>query len=295
MRTNTGQQRPFPALAIVIALFLICLIPGQLWITHFFPEAAGLVGFNPAIVFLDIPMHLPVTVDLIPVLGLFLVLYPMVVLIYPSRQVGSAWREAVQRTGAVIGGLIVWSLWLLAGGAIFYLVRDHLTREVRNGIDSFGINADIYIPYPGHETIQLRGGMILLVFGVIGMYFFARIVSSPLNKSHARSQGGLTREQRMSPYERMKLEKKMQERQFIPQPKVVRQEITSVVQQAQQAKPAQSGTKIQTNNVNGEPGRNQKPGIFVQPCKPMRSELPLRCHTQQVFTVEPEAVNYMPL
>jgi hypothetical protein len=57
---------------------------------------------------------------------------------------------------------------MLAGGGIYYLLEDNLSRQVRNGIDSFGIKADIVLPYPFEDTVHLQGSMIMLVFCMIG-------------------------------------------------------------------------------------------------------------------------------
>jgi hypothetical protein len=51
---HTGQQRRFPAVAIVAVLFILSIIPGQSWITKQFPAISGLVQINPILVFLDI-------------------------------------------------------------------------------------------------------------------------------------------------------------------------------------------------------------------------------------------------
>ena len=57
---------------------------------------------------------------------------------------------------------------MLAGGGIYYLLEEYLSRQVRNGIDSFGIRADIVLPYPFEDTVHLQGSMIMLIFCIIG-------------------------------------------------------------------------------------------------------------------------------
>lgn len=169
MNTHTGRQRPLPAVAIVAVLLLLSLLANQFWIAKLFPPVSGIVGVDLMVVFLDIPVHLPVTVDLIPVLGLFCIFYPIVIASYPFRTGRLARQEVWKNLRAALGGMLAVLVCLLSGGFIFYLVQDYLPRRVRNGIDSFGVSADIYIPYPGHETIQLRGSMLLLVCFIIGM------------------------------------------------------------------------------------------------------------------------------
>src|SRR6266568_1800131 len=92
MDIHTGQQRPFPAVAIVSVLFLLCLFLGQRWIANLFPGISGLARIDPSLTILDIPVRMPVTVDLILVPGLFILSYLVVILLYPSRSGMSSWR-----------------------------------------------------------------------------------------------------------------------------------------------------------------------------------------------------------
>jgi len=114
------------------------------------------------IVFLDIPLPLP-AIDLLPVGILFSIFYSIV-----------AGRG---RVNAVFAGALAFLGCMAAGGGLFYLLRDYLPREVRNGIDSFGIQSDIYLPYPMEGTVHLRGSMLLLVSCYIGMRIWMRVVA----------------------------------------------------------------------------------------------------------------------
>jgi hypothetical protein len=142
-------------------------------IAGLFPWAAGLAGVNPMLVFFDIPVPLPVVIDL-PVIGLFFFFYWILLLSYPSRYGAATWPELRKRLWSLFTGGLAILLCLAAGGAIFYLCSGLMSREVRNGIDSFGIQADLYTPIPDHEIIHLRGGMILLVCFFIGMRIFMK-------------------------------------------------------------------------------------------------------------------------
>ena len=256
MDIRTGQQRRFPAVAIVAVLFLIC-IPGQFWIAKLFPAMSGLVRINPSLVFLDIPIRLPVAIDLVLVLGLFFLIYPVVILVYPSRPGIPSWRQAIQRARSAFVGVVALLFCVLSGGLIYYLVQDYLPRNVQTGINSFGINADIHLPYPGYETIHLRGSTVLLVFFVIGMWICLRKIRKEPGMQKA---GQLTREQRMTPYERMMQEKRMQEKQ---------------------------GTK---------PATNRAPASIEQGTpRPVYNDLPRLCDSRPVMTFKPEAVSYMPM
>ncbi|MHA4807257.1 hypothetical protein ACX0G9_04100 [Flavitalea flava] len=177
MNTHTGKGRPFKIMAVVAVSLLFSILLDNFWVTSQFPWISGFVGINPIIVFLDIPVHLPFTIDLLPVSGLFFIFYPIFLLAYPSADKQSPRKNLRRRLWAVIAGLSSILVCLLAGGLTYYLIQDHLPRKVRNGIDSFGINADIYIPYPGHEVIHLRGSMILLLCFYMGMRIFLRKIN----------------------------------------------------------------------------------------------------------------------
>src|SRR5689334_749260 len=129
MDIHTSEQRRFPAAVIVIVLFILCVIAGQFWITKLYPSISGLAQINPIVVFLDIPVHLPVSIDLIVAPCLFLLIYPIVLLFYPSHR-----RRTMQRVQAAFTGLFVLLICMLLGGLIYYLVQDHLSMQVRNGI-----------------------------------------------------------------------------------------------------------------------------------------------------------------
>jgi len=200
MDVPQGKQRQFPAVAIVLVLLVLCIVPGQFWVAKQFPNIAGRVQISPSLVFLDIPIKLPVDIDMIVAPALFFLLYPLVILFSPFR------RQVLQRLRAAFTGLFILLCCTMAGGLIYFLVQDRLTTQVLTGINSFGINADIHLPYPGHETIYLRGSLIVFVCFMTGLIIFLR----KIRKTPAE---GLTREQRMTPYERMLQERRMQVKQ----------------------------------------------------------------------------------
>ena len=263
MDTHTSQTRRFPAVTIVALLFLLCIFPGQFWIAQLFPGISGLARINPSLVFLDLPIDLPVSIDMILVPALFFVTYPMIVLLYPSRPGISRWAQAMQRVGAVFMGFFIILFCMLSGGMIYYLVQDDLSRQVRNGINSVGINADIHIPYPGYSTIHVHGSTVLLVCFIIGMLICIRKIRK---EPGAQKAGQLTREQRMTPYERMVQERRMKEKQI-----------------AQETPIKNKGTKADKNPQPAAPDRGRS------------HNLPHLCRHQPVTTLKPEAVNYMPV
>jgi len=242
MDVPQGKQRQFPAVAIVLVLLVLCIIPGQFWVAKQFPNIAGRVQISPSLVFLDIPIKLPVDIDMIVAPALFFLLYPLVIIFSPAR------RQVVQRVSTAFTGFFVLLCCTLSGGLIYYFIQNRLTTQVQTGINSLGINAAIHLPYPGYETINLRGGLIVLVCFLIGLFIFLR----KIKKAPAE---GLTREQRMSPYERMLQERRMQGKQ--PQKNVM----------------------IEKSRVIIPAERNRQSGL---------------CYCQPVISFRPEALYYMP-
>jgi hypothetical protein len=206
MDPHPVRQRRFPAVAIVIVLFALCVVPGQFWVAKQFPAIAGIVQINPSVVFLDIPVQLPVNIDLILAPALFFLVYPLVVLSYPSPSGLFSFRYAWQRVKAAFAGFIAVLFFVLLGGLIYSLIQHQLTTQVQTGINSFGFNAVIHLAYPKQEVIYLKGSLILFVCFVIGMIICVK-------KIRKEPETGLTREQRMTPYERMLQEKRLKEKQ----------------------------------------------------------------------------------
>lgn len=201
MDIHPAQQRRFPTVAMVVALLALCIYPGQYLLSKQFPQVAGLAQFKPGLVFLEIPVELPFVIDLVVTPVLFLLVYPLVMLLHPACS-GIGYRLKAAATG-----LFALFCCLLIGGLIYYLAQGYLTPEVRNGINSMGITADIHLAYRGDEAIPLRGSMILFIGFVIGTI----ICIKKLRKEPPKQ---LTREQRMTPYERMLQEKKMKDKQL---------------------------------------------------------------------------------
>ena len=175
---------------LVALLLLISILLEQYWLVRFLPWLSDLGGVQPMIVFLDIPLRLPV-IDWIPVGILFLFFYLVVVSPELSRQrqyfqrypalhsSPSPVNSLGQKGWAVFAGWWLMLFCLAAGGGLYYLLEDQLPKQVRNGIDSFGIRADISIPYPGEGIIHLHGGMIMLISFLIGGRFFLRRTRLP--------------------------------------------------------------------------------------------------------------------
>jgi hypothetical protein len=79
---------------------------------------------------------------------------------------------------------------MLAGGGIYYLLEEYLSRQVKNGIDSFGIRADLVLPYPFEDTVHLQGSMIMLVFCIIGWRLLVKkAVLRPVTERKVMAEG----------------------------------------------------------------------------------------------------------
>jgi large-conductance mechanosensitive channel len=251
-------------------------------------------------------------VDLILVPGLFILSYLIVILLYPSRSGISSWREAIQRVGAVFAGVVALLLCVASGALISWLVRDHLSRPVRNGIDSLAINADIHLPYVEYQTIHLRGNIISLVCFIIGIAICIRQIKKvPGTRKVAR----LTREQQMTPYQRMLREKRELEKAraprkaaeapvSVPVPSTISVRSTTSAPSTTSVRsttPARSTPSAQPTQGKGRKAPVTKPGPLrldgAKPgsVRPDDKKLPALCRTHPLLTLEPEAVRYMPM
>lgn len=158
MYAPAGRRGTF----LLVAILLLISILLEQWIALLCPFLGEMGGIRPMIVFLDIPVRSPVVIDWVPVGFIFILFYSLVV---RSRR-PSLWG-LLSRWWLLLGCMV-------AGGGIYYLLEEYLSRQVRNGIDSFGIRADIVLPYPFEDTVHLQGSMIMLVFCIIGWRMLVR-------------------------------------------------------------------------------------------------------------------------
>lgn len=155
MNADYGRRRP---LLIVLVLLVISILLDRFLIAALCPWVSSLGGISLMVVFLDIPVALPL-IDPLPVAVLFSLFYSM-------TAAGSA-RQG-ERLSRIWGGVIVLGCWMLAGALAYHFTQGLFSREVRNGVNSFGIHADIYTPFTEHSILHLRGGFILLLCFIIG-------------------------------------------------------------------------------------------------------------------------------
>jgi hypothetical protein len=131
------------------------------------------------IVFLDIPVRAPVPIDWIPVGLIFIFFYSLVYLPRRAHRDAAMKREMQKKLWGLLGRWLFLLVCILVAGGLFYELSDYLPKQVRNGIDSFGIRADLVLPYPSDERVHLQGSMIMLVFCIIGWRLLVKKAEMP--------------------------------------------------------------------------------------------------------------------
>lgn len=196
---------------LVAPLLVIAILLEQLCLVRFFPWLGEMGGIQPMIIFLDIPLRLPM-IDWIPVGIIFVFFYLVVVApelsryrsvgaiteghggsLYstPSRgqyyglsrgqYYGPSRGQLLRKQGwGVFTGWWVLLIFLIMAGGLYYLIEEQLPRQIRNGIDSFGIRADIALPYPLEGVLHLHGGMLMFIALLFGGRFLLRQARLPL-------------------------------------------------------------------------------------------------------------------
>jgi hypothetical protein len=149
---------------LVLILLVIAVLLEQA-IAVLCPWLSQMGGVRPMIVFLDIPLETPVTIDWIPVGFIFILFYALVR--WPGAT-GKQKEELRRRGWAILGRWWLLLIFVLTGGLLYYGISGFLPKAVRNGIDSFGMRADLVLPYPSGEIVHLNGGMVMLAFALIG-------------------------------------------------------------------------------------------------------------------------------
>jgi len=156
MPADHGRARPF---LIVLLLLAISMLLDRYLVSVLCPWMPSLGGTSLMVVFLDIPVALPL-IDPLPVAVLFSLFYSMV----PARQMGSESGGL----SSIWGGVFILACWMAAGALLYHFAEGFLPRVVRNGIDSFGIHVDINTPLAEYSMLHLRGGFILFACFILG-------------------------------------------------------------------------------------------------------------------------------
>ena len=175
-------------LLVAVFLLLLSIVFEQFFVAPFFPMVDTTGSIRPMIVFLDIPLALP-AIDWLPVSVLFSIFYAIVIAPSLSRTdpKGLAGQQSLpgqkgllrKRTWKALTGWYLLLACIAAGGGLYHLVEDYLPKQVANGIDSFGVRADLTLPYPSGELIHLHGSIIQLLFALLGLHLMALRTAVP--------------------------------------------------------------------------------------------------------------------
>jgi len=203
MATLTGGKRPFPALVIAFLLLLVALFAGQYWLPAQLPGISGRASLNVNLIFLDRSIHLPIAIDLILVPALFIIGYTLVSILYPAGRTTSVARSFTHRLGSALLAIFLLLVCVTIAGLISYMLDDYLPRDLRKGLDTMGMSADLFLQ--GYKPAHLQGNIIALLGLVAGIVIAATRLTRSLP---ARKTTPLTAEQRMTPYQRMLQERK---------------------------------------------------------------------------------------
>ncbi|HEV2482472.1 MAG TPA: hypothetical protein VGS79_22560 [Puia sp.] len=163
-------------LLIAAFLLLLSVVFEQFFIAPFFPMVDAAGSLRLMIVFLDIPLSLP-GISWLPVTILFCIFYAVVIGPRLSRTESKGFLG--KRVWKALTGWYLLLGCIAAGGGLYYLIEGYLPKQVANGIDSFGINTDLTLPYPSGELLHLHGSMIQLLFGLLGLHLMARRAAMP--------------------------------------------------------------------------------------------------------------------
>lgn len=296
MATSTGRRRPFPALVIVLLLFLLCLYPGQAWMAHFFPRLAGLATIDPGLIILGSPFRLLLSIDLVLVPILFLFLYSVIILINSISQHRSFGRMLLQRVAAVLSGVFFLLVCTAVGSLISYVLVDQLPISTQQKLDTIGINADVHLQFLGYKSNSLHGNILSLLGFLVGLGFFiTKVYRNPSPRRSVR----LTREQRMTPYQRMLQERRRPASSQYSTPKpsfTANSSSSSIPNFASSAIPDDHVSYIpdHTSTFDRIPVAAATPD-YVDQSPTLQRHNYLHCRNQPLQTLEPEAVNYRPL
>jgi hypothetical protein len=190
MYTPSARRGTF---LLMVILLLISILLEQA-IAGVCPLLGQMGGVRPMIVFLDIPLEAPVTVDWLPVGFIFIIFYTIV-----SAPRGEGNGNSNDNSGGTFGrGWAILGRWwlllifLLTGGGIYYGVSGFLPKEIRKGIESFGMRADLILPYPSGEKVHLQGSMIMLVFFILGWRLLIKKAMPPATAQPAPARPVIT-------------------------------------------------------------------------------------------------------
>jgi hypothetical protein len=274
------KQRSFPAVLIAFLLLLVCYFPVQRWLAPVVPGISGRATLDAGLTIFEIPVRLPFPIDLILAPVLFILLYSVAILTFSSGQ--GRWQLLAKRLGAVGRSVSVVLLCLAVGNLLSLLLSGYLPAQIREGLHSIAVNADLHLPYAGYPTVHLLGDTISLLGLIVGLVIGARIMRK---KPKLRIRFRLTREQLMTPYQRMLLERRNSGAvPVLPgnpanQPAPISPAIGPTDGPANHGKEL---TAFPRHHPTTKMSRHHEPSHGI-------------CRNQPLLTLQPEAVNFRPL
>ena len=253
------------------------------------------------LIVLDSPIHLPVTIDLILVPALFILLYTLVSILYPTGHHLPLPKTFGHRLLSAFSATVILLVCVSIAGLISYVLDDHLPRDMRKGLDTLGMSADLYLQ--GYKPAHLQGNIIALLGLVAGIVMAViRLSKQPPTKRTIP----LTPQQRMTPYQRMLLEQgqrqpnrpapaKSRPAPIDTPPPPVKRRPTPVDNPPTPAKsrPTPVTTPPTPATTRSAPITARPAPVITRPTATI-SQRPL-CYNKPLPTFEPEAVNYRPL
>jgi len=172
MQSPVVPKRSFRA---VLVLLLLSILVDQCCIAKLAPWSSNLIGINFIPVVLGIPVNLELTLGLFPILVVFAGLYSLWLAAERRKAEVSFSHYRVRiKFWKVLVGILAIPCSMLLGGILYNLVHDYLPKDLRNGIESIGLNADVYVLGRGGEAMHLNGSLVLLGCLFAGIYIFRK-------------------------------------------------------------------------------------------------------------------------
>jgi hypothetical protein len=124
-------------------------------------------------------VDLELTLGLFPILLVFALLYSLWLASDRKRGSPTVSHDQVRiRFWKVFLGVLAIPCLILGGGIVYNLVHGYLPKDLCNGIESMGFNADVYVIGRGDEALHLNGSLVLLSCLFAGIHIFRKKAGS---------------------------------------------------------------------------------------------------------------------
>jgi len=169
---------------VLLSLFMAVVLD-LCWISKAIPWTSSLLGINLIPVILGIPVNFGLVLGLVPVLSLFILFYAGSLLAGNRFRDEAGRRHLRRKCGALAAAALAIPTCMVLSGLIYYGVQDQLPKNLRNSIESLGLDADVYAFFTQDEVIHIRGGLVLLAGFMLGVFIFVRKAHSVSARSNA--------------------------------------------------------------------------------------------------------------